>query len=1189
MYSLTTVTQVRLKTALPCFTISSCSNSSPILYPHYNSSFVESLHPKLDQHQNRQTMEQFHSKISSLHSLWSSLEALQDASTVDAKLKPVIDQLNLVIAQAHYERDLLAADIEDILASIEESCNILGIAMENILASDLSNGLSMEYSQYHPHRIAPSYSKQKALSALDARLSSEIRERRRHVKQWLATIGRLATELAESNSWLPWEAYYDDLSWGTVQGINCNLRDLLNLETEHKSRFEAATRSLHYSWTVLHHIPDKQDPWEVALKSLFSGIKVDTNIESGPPNVKDAAEYYQKVMPTPLSLAPEALHTLEDKARRANDMYKSQLDTYHRLTKRVRAIWDELCVSEDQRCQLIPSLEPGNIQKIQAELDSFKDIVKKMTDGYISVLKVRLDSLWDTCLVNKSEREAFIAKLYEEASTVETTRVIVDEHIAYLKTIQHESSTVSELMKQRKELVQKMIDFEKNASDPKRLFQASFQLLDEERWRNTCFPTLVRLDNELIQAVHEFERISHKPFMYNDRRYLDILAEEIADRSANQTFFGFMNSEPNNRSARNSKTKQLSKARPPLSIYPSDTSKRNTPSSQRSLQTNALVPSNSLTQRGSTKKVMPSKRKGSPSGTLLERSPSPSVEKGIEQKATASKIPSINTVVLDLSISVARPATSVLNEINISQDVATSEIRVDNSMANLPTYSISGSAPVPPEQANKSMISGKSKVDCPLSCLPVSPILRSPSPKPKTNQKQAPAYLKVNRSSLPVLSTPTHLSPEQPSEMCVDLPNLKALCPSLLLSRAFASPSSTDQPNKHAIKPDTKTTKSVDIPKSNPKSQSPTKSPNCPADEYQAFLDEHMHKDKLPELKLKADSPTSSCSSRSSCSPASTVYDSSSLTENKTGECVDQQRSRTGTPSSPRDARSSKPIKSPSYPDQEDYQVYLIEQMLKGTLPEVKPNVSDDYHPFLIKQMVTEKLSEGISKTSSQASSRSFGKFDFSSSLFETKAEKSVSEVKPRAGRPSTPRALKSPNYPAEEYDAFLVKKMLKEKLPEFKIKGASPTSSRSSRSPASASASSSYSMNNIIDKNVAVANDKAMIEEKWTLSSSSESSPTPSRLPQEFDSSVFSVESETELIIANKNTKMAKQNSYPPASPSRTPIPTSSLYSTSAKQKRRSKIGESKSKSNSLTPSQYLDQERESRRQSQILQSFTQ
>lgn len=68
-----------------------------------------------------------------------------------------------------------------------------------------------------------------------------------------------------------------------------------------------------------------------------------------------------------------------------------------------------------------------------------------------------------------------------------------------------------------------MIDFEKTASDPKRLFQASFQLLEEERWRNSCLPRLLQLDHQLIKAIDEFEKLAGKPVMIGNRRYMDTL------------------------------------------------------------------------------------------------------------------------------------------------------------------------------------------------------------------------------------------------------------------------------------------------------------------------------------------------------------------------------------------------------------------------------------------------------------------------------------------------------------------------------------------------------------------------------------------------------------------------------------------------------------------------------------------
>lgn len=109
------------------------------------------------------------------------------------------------------------------------------------------------------------------------------------------------------------------------------------------------------------------------------------------------------------------------------------------------------------------------------------------------------------------------------ADTMDEVHALVDEHMVYLQRLGPKAQIVDKLMRERKEHIQKMVDFEQSASDPERLFRSSFQLNEEERWRNTCFSTLVKYDDELYKAVREFEQVSGKPFMYKDDRYLDIL------------------------------------------------------------------------------------------------------------------------------------------------------------------------------------------------------------------------------------------------------------------------------------------------------------------------------------------------------------------------------------------------------------------------------------------------------------------------------------------------------------------------------------------------------------------------------------------------------------------------------------------------------------------------------------------
>lgn len=51
-----------------------------------------------------------------------------------------------------------------------------------------------------------------------------------------------------------------------------------------------------------------------------------------------------------------------------------------------------------------------------------------------------------------------------------------------------------------------MIAFEQTARDPKRLFQSSFQLVEEEKFRRRAYPTLLKLESTLLNAIIKFEQ-----------------------------------------------------------------------------------------------------------------------------------------------------------------------------------------------------------------------------------------------------------------------------------------------------------------------------------------------------------------------------------------------------------------------------------------------------------------------------------------------------------------------------------------------------------------------------------------------------------------------------------------------------------------------------------------------------------
>jgi Microtubule associated protein (MAP65/ASE1 family) len=73
-----------------------------------------------------------------------------------------------------------------------------------------------------------------------------------------------------------------------------------------------------------------------------------------------------------------------------------------------------------------------------------------------------------------------------------------------LRERQPATSIILALLDSRCALIEEMHTFEKSASDPRRLFQSSFRLLNEEKFRKNALPDLLRLEKSLLTAVSDY-------------------------------------------------------------------------------------------------------------------------------------------------------------------------------------------------------------------------------------------------------------------------------------------------------------------------------------------------------------------------------------------------------------------------------------------------------------------------------------------------------------------------------------------------------------------------------------------------------------------------------------------------------------------------------------------------------------
>ncbi|CAG8504127.1 9216_t:CDS:2 [Diversispora eburnea] len=208
--------------------------------------------------------------------------------------------------------------------------------------------------------------------------------------------------------------------------------------------------------------------------------------------------YYQMDLPTGLRLNSDQLEILREKVKLFENEYQVRKGKLEMLSKGVKYLYGELKTPMEERIQL------------------FDD---NMDEEYLEKFTAQLVDLWDKCLVPQYELES-ADEVYE----------LLSQEVSRLQELYAKCAKIYRWMLERRALIEKMIEFEKKASDPRRLFQSSFRLLEEEKWRKTCWPNLVKIEDKLINACVAYEETERKPFMHE---------REISERIVNQMFFGF--------------------------------------------------------------------------------------------------------------------------------------------------------------------------------------------------------------------------------------------------------------------------------------------------------------------------------------------------------------------------------------------------------------------------------------------------------------------------------------------------------------------------------------------------------------------------------------------------------------------------------------------------------------------------
>ena len=210
-------------------------------------------------------------------------------------------------------------------------------------------------------------------------------------------------------------------------------------------------------------------------------------------------------------------------------------------------LWNLLETPEQERFQLSPlDLSLNNIKILSEErhrLVNFQQLkFKELYDSQLNeLLKLTTALKW-----GKFRQNEIISNC--QSYTVDGLQYI-SVLLASLQPKLEKSLELISAINSRTELITKMREFEKSASDPARLFRSSFQLLQEEKFRKSAFPSLLKLENHLKMQLNEYKLKFDEDFtleIEDERRaesesvaYITEMEMEISNRFMSSGIFGF--------------------------------------------------------------------------------------------------------------------------------------------------------------------------------------------------------------------------------------------------------------------------------------------------------------------------------------------------------------------------------------------------------------------------------------------------------------------------------------------------------------------------------------------------------------------------------------------------------------------------------------------------------------------------
>lgn len=199
---------------------------------------------------------------------------------------------------------------------------------------------------------------------------------------------------------------------------------------------------------------------------------------------------------------------------------KKQIEIKEEMLKNTQYLEDNKATFLDNR-----SLSDDYINKLREYLCELENEYTRRINEIYETNRSNLSDLLDVFGMDQEYYEKTDIGISKMTQRINELEIKKDAYVDIISTIDRRYS-----------LLESMNEFEKIASDPKRLFKSSFQLNKEEKFRNNAYPTLLKIEDEIFKKISEYTE-KYGIFYREGKEYRNVLNKEIEGRLVSKTVF----------------------------------------------------------------------------------------------------------------------------------------------------------------------------------------------------------------------------------------------------------------------------------------------------------------------------------------------------------------------------------------------------------------------------------------------------------------------------------------------------------------------------------------------------------------------------------------------------------------------------------------------------------------------------